>query len=914
MFSCKNCKKEFSSEKKYINHTETCNVSKNMDEYRNFQNAEDLDNLSPQSNVSAISRVSRMSRVSRASTMSHANLDNSNTQLKLEILLQDKSRLKSDNRKYKDMLRSIESTKNTEIQNISDSYDSEIYSLKLKNGDLVSKVNELEEEMFIKTETVRKEYTRKLQAEKQKMNDKFSDKNFEKISLLTQSISTLQNKLSYQMEENSKMVEHHQNQISILNDKHFEKITAMKEEMSLFKSSVESEREEIRKLTTSLSNEKQNYKYNFNKNKESEINIVEVNNRMILEDMQRQLQTANCKLEETVRDNTIKTEHIQSNNTKNINELQNELDRIREHHKTNEVYITQQHKGLIENITNKHSMDIELLNDKFKYELENTILTSSQTIDNTNKSHLLDIEKLNETIKRKECELDTMSKTLEEDKTKMHKDNIIYLKEKETNMTNEITSREIIIKAEYDNLLQEKDVIITTIENTNAALGKTLNHYKDAMEQMELDTTSIKKTFLVNLNKERTNSTDVIKEREDHILMLKKNLETIHVTCTEKMNKAKTDLNNKQSSIDRHVNDSKIQFAKISEYEETIKRMTNESLYMVEKYDKLVNSIKSQVENELTNKHEEELNLLTINNNTILSEYENNIKTLNEKIGVVENKLFETISMYENRVLELTTKNGELQETIDELKVFKDKCLLIDNTYNEHKIHLNNKILEMQLTNQKIQIKLDEKIITIDDYKQILTDNKKLYEDQLNQLKVDKTKIFQLDTENKELKQMNNKLSVELANPSKNMLSESRLKKMRDDCMISLREYRNKNIKLNEEIEHLNKNIQVLEALGEQKEKEVIRILKLYESDSSKNSDNISRIEKEFTDKIKSMDVDIGLKKREIDVLNQSNSNINLLEMKYTNSMKKVSEQVDEINNHKQMIQSLQSKLNEVLN
>ena len=62
------------------------------------------------------------------------------------------------------------------------------------------------------------------------------------------------------------------------------------------------------------------------------------------------------------------------------------------------------------------------------------------------------------------------------------------------------------------------------------------------------------------------------------------------------------------------------------------------------------------------------------------------------------------------------------------------------------------------------------------------------------------------------------------------------------------------------------------------------------------------------------MDVDLGLKKREIDVLNQSNSNINILEMKYKNSMQKVHEQVDEINNHKQMIQTLQSKLNEVLN
>ena len=522
-------------------------------------------------------------------------------------------------------------------------------------------------------------------------------------------------------------------------------------------------------------------------------------------------------------------------------------------------------------------------------DLEETKLRSNpyNTTSKKNKNDEMNIkqkkEKLEEEIKR-------LNKAIKE------------LQEKNIELDSQLLTKGKRIENEKNNITELVETYqkkLEDLQDSNSELAKNINKFKeDSAKQMELLSTEYEKQIEEILNQQKNLDEEFKTKEED----LRKNLAKVQAELSV--------LTQDKELVDKKIIQikDKNQSEKI-EHDKYIKILEENNKELMDKYE-----MTSKENAELKNVYSEEINKLTIENNS----KEEQIRVKNEKL---KEELNQVINDYDLQIKTLKNKVTENENNI--IPKMKQKILDLQNEKENlsQDIELCGKSQKHKLAEIALQYE-DQKEQIINNNRQQLEDNNNENDQQIQEIR----KVYQIEKD-KISEQMRNEndLAQEKINQIEKEQNEilNELEKEKDDKIAELQDALEEiNLNHDEYVKKVEKEIflrnQKIENLQKfiNDTKNSIDVIKMQQEQYLKEQNEEFENEKNIlNEKIKNAEKDCENTEIEITKLKEQNtqleSNLNELKEKYSDLEKELKEVQDNLDKE---INELKNKLQEINN
>ena len=522
-------------------------------------------------------------------------------------------------------------------------------------------------------------------------------------------------------------------------------------------------------------------------------------------------------------------------------------------------------------------------------DLEETKLRSNpyNTTSKKNKNDEMNIkqkkEKLEEEIKR-------LNKAIKE------------LQEKNIELDSQLLTKGKRIENEKNNITELVETYqkkFEDLQDSNSELAKNINKFKeDSAKQMELLSTEYEKQIEEILNQQKNLDEEFKTKEED----LRKNLAKVQAELSV--------LTQDKELVDKKIIQikDKNQSEKI-EHDKYIKILEENNKELMDKYE-----MTSKENAELKNVYSEEINKLTIENNS----KEEQIRVKNEKL---KEELNQVINDYDLQIKTLKNKVTENENNI--IPKMKQKILDLQNEKENlsQDIELCGKSQKHKLAEIALQYE-DQKEQIINNNRQQLEDNNNENDQQIQEIR----KVYQIEKD-KISEQMRNEndLAQEKINQIEKEQNEilNELEKEKDDKIAELQDALEEiNLNHDEYVKKVEKEIflrnQKIENLQKfiNDTKNSIDVIKMQQEQYLKEQNEEFENEKNIlNEKIKNAEKDCENTEIEITKLKEQNtqleSNLNELKEKYSDLEKELKEVQDNLDKE---INELKNKLQEINN
>lgn len=575
MYTCDRCNKSYSSERRYNSHIERCALHDLDDDARSVK-----------------SYRSSSSRKSNAISDIQSEYSE-DTQLDLDKLLREKTKLKSNIKKYARELQRVRDASRSELERCQEYFNQQIIDLTEERNQLVEDISTSRDELFLEKERLRDEFNKKLIGHKDQLERRYSSSSNKQIKHLNDMITKLQRKLDEQLEEKEQLKESLEDYYSQKDEKLRNQVEKHQEELQKVKSAFESERNELKRIAQTCSMEKDAYKMKCDTERDKEIQNILVDKKtavQMLEGLNQHLQNRidNLDSEKIKEINNIKTSH------------QNTL-RMKEH-QIDEMKI--QFKRRLEESTKSLESRIELAN----RQLEKTVHESSKkhTDDlNQEKSHHEKIVKALEIGHKKELhelneKLNAAYSNVEYQK-KYAQDSI---KKKEQDMLAQFQQIIDKLEAEKESIKQNSEKnyaeAITTHEEKFSKLQNKYNDIENELfkhrlysKRVKQDAEDIKSKCLSLLNNQKTDTDKVIAEREKCINGLKERLTNIESDYENRLIKSNTQLELTRSALEVEQKGNIEKQSQLTELQKRYEEVDRQRAIMAQNYEMIIEHINS---------------------------------------------------------------------------------------------------------------------------------------------------------------------------------------------------------------------------------------------------------------------------------------------------------------------------------
>ena len=503
--------------------------------------------------------------------------------------------------------------------------------------------------------------------------------------------------------------------------------------------------------------------------------------------------------------------------------------------------------------------------------------------------------------KNDEMNIKQKKEKLEEEIKRLNKA-IKELQEKNIELDSQLLTKGKRIENEKNNITELVETYqkkLEDLQDSNSELAKNINKFKeDSAKQMEILSTEYEKQIEEILNQQKNLDEEFKTKEED----LRKNLAKVQAELSVLMQ-------------DKELVDKKIiqikdknQSEKI-EHDKYIKILEENNKELMDKYE-----MTSKENAELKNIYSEEINKLTIENNS----KEEQIRIKNEKL---KEELNQVINDYDIQIKTIKNKVAENENNI--IPKMKQKILDLQNEKENlsQDIELCGKSQKLKLAEIALQYE-DQKEQIINNNRQQLEDNNNENDQQIQEIRkvyqIEKDKISeQMRNENDTAQERINQIEKE----QNEILNE--LEKEKDDKIAELQDTLDEiNLNHDEYVKKIEKELflrnQKIENLQKfiNDTKNSIDVIKMQQEQYLKEQSEEFENEKNIlNEKIKNAEKDCETTEIEINKLKEQNtqmeSNLSELKEKYTDLEQ---EYKDVQNNLDQEINELKNKLNDINN
>lgn len=866
-----------------------------------------------------------------ASTSSSRSIDSISKE-ENEKLIKEKIKLKVEVKKYKDRLRACLDAQSEETRKIQEYYDEKISQLQEENDVLTEENGALQNDLYQEKEKMRLDFSKKLQAEKERLQTKYGEQSFSQVNKLSSTIDKLQTRIAVSTDEKEKIREEYEKMLLEASDSSQSQINALNIQLSELKRTVQRERDDISKQISLVET-----------GKDREIELLQLEKRTVTEALETKYDKLKRDYDSLSSEYKASKEELIAINKSELAEKDNIIKRLKEIHTRNIEFIGQQCDGRIQNQQNKMSLELEQA--RFNYENKITQLEAKhdQVLCSIKSEYDISIKKYESEIKQAKEAVENMQNTNDSLIEKLKTEQLEKISEIAKQYDNEIIQKDITMKKEIEDMAFFRDQTISELEKVNHRLGQQLGHYKSAMENMETDCGKIKKQFVEALNKQSEENSKVVKEREERILLLERNLDILsekNNALTKERTEQTQQLQSELSSLKKEI---ETVTAEMTKYKADSIRVTNDKAIEKRNYENRIDS--------LIKEHKEKLEYTTINSkkeveyiyNIELEFLRKNCNKLEQNFNKIEanahekdNKLRESLdenirlsndlNKITNEKLAVISHRDDLLKQVDKLSnsrsveieslkaEIKELKSVSENNQKNYEIahmkytELSKQYAEVNIVTQEhidratvLSTKLEEKESRLKEISDIVADNKAVYEKQLQIFKVETVELAELRAKYTKLVSVSKDVDIEMKKlRNDNTILTNRVKELIDKNEI----YVNTS---NNEINELKVKIQDYES----KLSNMNNIM----NDNNRLNKELNNLISDFNEKIKiekKINTDLSNKListealcKETEFLRAHNKNIEIIMNKLTDdSNKKLTEQ-------KEQITELQNKIEE---
>jgi len=815
MYTCANCFKEYTSNKRYLAHIEKCK-----------QHHKVLSSRSGKSTVSGISGISGISGMSRVSGM----IDNDIQNTRIEMLTRDKNNYKDEIKKYQlkelQFKRVIQQQKDY-VNNILSNRDELVDSLNEDN----SKEKELLRNDLKLSNSINQKTITKLQDTIGKLEGVIEKNHVDLVNSASE-IEQLKdiNKRICQTLENER-VENRKYSDSLRRDKEQELLVLQKEKDNIIQSlqlsvkKLEKDKEQqVKQITDG------NYKYDLScKEFENVIRKMKDNHTMDLEKLKNNHDsfmsyakeqhsiTLDSLIAKNSKENKIieaKNLDIHKNNSHNflkreqellteIENLNKKITNIEEEKSKQQKVFTKDAEIYMLSMEKKKNEEIDAIkmsmNKIYKTDIDerDNIINEIQRLNHSLGAQVGQYSSAIDNIKN---ETDSLKHKFIFNLNKQKEENDVYTSELEEKLKNCKVREDNLRKnfiVEINNqrceLLSNHDKVIKEYEEKNDVYK---SEFEEKLKNCKVREDNLKKQFLFEVNKQRSellsNNDQVIKEYEEKL----KNAQSRE---DKKGLNAATELNNQRKELLSNTKKQK------EEYEKIIKDLEDKIKNLQARED----DIKSQVSSQINDQRRE---LLSYNqkqkeeHDNIIKDFEEKLKKFKVREDSMKNQLTIEINKQRRELLDHNEKN--LASYITEKEQFTSSLEKEKNNYDTKLQEITERLKLQFVSNLNKQKEEYEKII-------------KDLEDKLKNIKAREEKkevqaAIELNNQRRDLLDHNEKsLAACIAEREQIKLEkikiESLLETTKQDYIIKLKKvtdtFTSKELDLNKQIEQLVNNI-----------------------------------------------------------------------------------------------------------
>lgn len=688
MYQCKRCSLDFETRKKLLEHTESCSAKTIRENYTPSYASDSEQKI----------RRSKNEQDTRSRSRSREDTDTEKTIEKY----------KDEIRKYKSELKKRVSTHRDELASTQEYYQEQLDLVIEERDSMQEQLEEVTDKIFREKERLRTEFNRKLDDEKRKLIGIYGDK-----SNLQETIEKLTDELSRVKEERESLV-------FSMDTKHQIKVKELQDKVKSLKKSLENEKEALDRKIQVLQNENSMALVQFTRDKDLEIENLNSEKRAEVSTMQMTISSLKKDID------ALKNIHqrvLLEKDTVYQLDLKDKVDmisRLKENNTRNMETFNEKKEGQIRLIKAEHEKKIAELSAQHQVQLSavehERDITLSSMRDDTERQRT-----------RYEQELDDLRKRL--DKSRQDIDTQINDKQTEFNKSLErvkndhVQLRENIeskLRQEYQDLIAARDSTILEIERLNHALGGQLENYRSTLDNINTNTLGVKEQFVTNLNKQKQDYEDTIRNKEEKI----KDLTTSIARVTAKHNSV------------------------IAEHEVIVRNMTQE-------YEACKDNIK---------KLQDKLSTVTSDYENLLNKHRETIKKNAGKIDLIKQEF--TTKMNEQKI-ELegynTRKTAELMGTLDSVRSELEQT---KENFGVQRTELTGKIEKLQglvsekdIQQEKLRIVCERLNEQASKYIETLSGLKSRLEEEITKSKIATGVIQERDQQLTILKTLNERLS-----------------------------------------------------------------------------------------------------------------------------------------------------------
>ena len=916
MYTCETCNKTYKSQKRYLSHIEQqCNETRSRSRSRSRGGISDVSDIEDAKSRSrsrgGISEDAKSRSRSKPRSLtrlsSSSSLKEEGSEL-LDKLQRDRVRLKSEIKKYKQELRDRVTEHREEIDRIQDQYQEQIYRMQEHNDELQEQVNLANDSIFDEKERLRTDFARKIQQEKQRLQVRYGDQNNSNVSRLNSSLEKLQERVAKQMEEREKLRIENEKILIEREEQYQTQVDSLNSQLITTKRSIDKEREDIRQTTLLLNQEKESIRQTLKQEHDDHVETLQIEYRNTIEALERKCTSLSKQIETITESHKEALENMTTTHHSEIKERNSIISRLKENHKRAVEFNKQQADGQLQNTIHKHELDIERMKHEHQNAMHKVKAKYDQDISNIKSEISQTIEKCNDQVRdMKQKVVDVETKAADQ----IRKQNVVCEEKlSEINKLHLQTVEELkeTHRIELLESTTERDETISDLEKLNHALGSQLGQYKTAMTNMESDVSNIKKQFLTTLNEQQSGDQKAIKEREDRINTLIKDIESLNKECNKKLNDARIERERISIDLDHSRKDAKLKGDALDEAKDSYQRIFNERESIVKNYEERIqnikkdfiqklNSVKKDVETTTEQKYVGELEKARIE----LSEY---LRIHGKEMGKLQN----ANSTAEAKIARLNNELEKINIVAIDAEKYKKMYGDLDGKNREFTATVNKQIHDYKEQLRELTVRLDEKERALKEMSDITANNKDMYAKQLDKLSVDRNELITAKDEIHRLITENRQLSEQVNNPPKNRAVEDRLKKMRDETIKVLQENKLKLKASEDEVAQLNKKIEIMEAVAKEKDNKVVDIDKKEKELKKDFLDKMNEQRSMYEARISEYEKQSKMTEQKINNLkSEYNRNLNSYEQKISTSYEQKIK--DQQSQHSQMIYVLEQQV-----
>ena len=801
MYKCENCSKIYKSQKRYFAHIDKCqDAPVSLKSGKSIASISDVEH----DNYSVYSISSNMSKV-----------------------LDEKDKYKSAAKKYKKKLDKYMSDYETDIEKNNEYYKNQLSTINKKVVSITKENDEIKDKLL-------SQYNKKLLLEKKRLESKYESEKYSAITELKKNIDTLNETINEKVKEIDDVKQEETTKISILKTNYENEIKKMANKLHRQVSDYENQKKSALAFLTT--------------EKDKEINILSMEKNTEINNLKFTIDKLQKDMKNIQDEYNTKIRNLNCEHTLECGRIQNKMNNMSDNHKNMVESLKNDHNSILNHTVETKQKEL----DKIKEEYQNTI--NIEKLKQEDEYRKLEIKTKNE-IQKVQNEITKY----ENEATKAKSDAEILIKKGEENNKRLIDNMEkdqkYIVKSLSQNAdkklkeaIYERDNTINELERLNHLLGNQIGQYTSSLDNMKMDSDNVKKKFISNLNNQKEEYDKLLEEKlktivnleakikhdsNKHSIAIKQANNDIHMLKSQR-----DSLQNKIDDLQRFYNDLKtktelsdITRSKMADnYEKTIQKLKNDNtISTVEKIRELETAYKNKIaslENTLkiTTTHLEKSKSsiskeISVQRRELLSNEEKTKKLMIDEIEVLKSDKAELIKKISNLILE---KNNNYTKLLNEYNQTKDG-LQKNISILQEELRCTKNALKDNKENFQEQMK---KIVGLsdpekEDFRQMKLKVQRLEEEKeklisekialTNDIKLFKKKIEDMETNFLEEKGKMDKEREAWNKKSrafyKDSTTEDKLRKMRDDCVETIRKQKAEMKKIKDENHEITREL-----------------------------------------------------------------------------------------------------------